>query len=206
MVIYHYIEKNAIIMYQNLKKYNILLASKSPRRRELLSGLFIPYQCINISGIEETYPNDMKAEEVPMYLANLKADAYLDNMNDNDMIITADTLVILNGEIMGKPHSAKEAVQMLMHLSGKTHHVVTGVCINTKYKRVCFSDTSYVTFDTISEDEAKYYVGKFSPLDKAGAYGVQEWIGYVAVKDIQGSFYNVMGLPTHKLFRELAAF
>lgn len=193
-------------MFENLNKYNILLASKSPRRRELMSGLLIPYKCISIDNVVEEYPKGLQPVKVPEFLANLKADAYQYKLKENDLVITADTVVIIDGYVLGKPDNDHEAVDMLMRLSGKTHHVVTGVCLSTTTHRKSFTDTTAVTFNTITKNEAEYYVSKFSPLDKAGAYGVQEWIGYVAVKHLDGSFYNVMGLPTHRLFQELLKF
>lgn len=192
-------------MLENIRKYNILLGSKSPRRRELLNQLRIPFTVVTIGGLEETYPDTLRKEEIPQFLANQKADAYLDSMHDNDMVITADTLVILDDKVLGKPKDMPQAIAMLMELSGKVHKVVSGVCISTKMKRVSFSSVTEVRFSNITE-EARYYVENFLPLDKAGAYGIQEWIGCVAVEWIEGSYYNVMGLPVNQLYRELKSF
>ncbi len=193
-------------MLENIRKYNILLGSKSPRRRELLNQLRIPFTVVTIGGLEETYPDTLRKEEIPQFLANQKADAYLDSMHDNDMVITADTLVILDDKVLGKPKDMPQAIAMLMELSGKVHKVVSGVCISTKMKRVSFSSVTEVRFSNITEEEARYYVENFLPLDKAGAYGIQEWIGCVAVEWIEGSYYNVMGLPVNQLYRELKSF
>lgn len=186
-----------------LKDYKILLASKSPRRRELLSELRIPFTIVNITGIDESYPKDLDAEEVPQYIANHKADAYVRNIKDNEVVITADTLVILGDKIMGKPHGHEEAVKMLKELSGKIHKVVSGVCIAGKDKRITFSTTTEVKFCELCDEDIEYYVNNYLPFDKAGAYGIQEWIGCVAVEWIKGSYYNVVGLPVHRLYEEL---
>lgn len=193
-------------MLENLEKYHIMLASKSPRRRELLSDLRIPFNCINIGGIEENYPEDMPAEDVPQHIANIKADAYMANLKDNDMIITADTLVIMGNRIFGKPSDRDEAFNMLKELSGKVHKVVSGVCIMTKERRETLTSITEVKFTDISDDDIRYYIENYLPLDKAGAYGIQEWIGCIAVEWIKGSFYNVMGLPVHALYRALKSF
>lgn len=193
-------------MLEDLRKYHIILASKSPRRRELLSLLRLPFHILNIGGIDESYPPTMPADEVPLYLSEVKAGAYLPHVDSESLVITADTLVILGDKIMGKPADTEEAVKMLLELSDRTHHVVTGVCIATHEKRSSFSATTKVTFGHISEEEARYYVENYMPLDKAGAYGIQEWIGAVAVEKIDGSFYNVMGLPVHQLYKELSIF
>lgn len=193
-------------MLQNLKKYHILLASKSPRRRELLSELRIPFNSISIGGIVESYPDSLPKKDVPQYLADRKADAYLSVIKDNEMIITADTLVIKDNHIFGKPNSEEEAFQMLMDLSDSSHIVVSGVCIVTKDRRTSFTATTEVKFSKISEEDARYYIENFHPMDKAGSYGIQEWIGCIAVEWIKGSFYNVMGLPIHALYKELKSF
>lgn len=190
----------------NLSKYEILLASKSPRRRELLSSLRIPFHCISIGGIDESYPEDMPRNEVPLYLANKKADAYINEIKANDMVITADTLVIKEDTIYGKPKDADDAKRMLRELSGCVHKVVTGVCILTSDHRVGFTSETEVKFTELSDNDINYYVENFIPLDKAGAYGIQEWIGCIAVEWIKGSFYNVIGLPLHSLYQELKHF
>lgn len=194
------------MILENLKNYHVLLASKSPRRRELLKELRIPFNSICLNGIDESYPEKLPRIDVPQYLADRKADAYLSVLGDNDLLITADTLVIKDDRILGKPQSRSEAIESLMFLSGGEHLVVTGVAIVTKDRRVSFSVTTRVKFAAITEGEARYYVDTFHPMDKAGAYGIQEWIGCIAVESIYGSFYNVMGLPIHKLYAELKAF
>lgn len=193
-------------MLENLNKYHILLASKSPRRRELLSNLRVPFNCINLGGIDETYPEDMPADEVPQFLANKKADAYIGNINTNEMVITADTLVIKGDKIYGKPKNQEEALSMLRELSGEVHKVISGVCILTKDRRTSFTSETEVKFANLNDEDIRYYIENYLPLDKAGAYGIQEWIGCVAVEWIKGSFYNVMGLPVHRLYQELKLF
>ena len=194
------------MMFDNLKKYKILLASKSPRRRELLQQLRLPFKTISIGGIEEKYPPSLPVDHIPEYLSNLKADAYNKNLRDDEMVITADTLVILGNEVLGKPDGHDDAVKMLKKLSGRTHKVITGVTVSTSDKRTSFSTTTEVKFADLSDDDIEYYVDNYLPFDKAGAYGIQEWIGCVAVEAIDGSFYNVMGLPVHRLFKELKDF
>lgn len=193
-------------MLENLNKYKILLASKSPRRRELLQHLRIPFNVISIGGIEETYPADIPAIEAAEFVSKVKAYASMKMLEGNDMVITADTMVILGDCIMGKPKDAAEAMEMLMALSGNTHLVTTGVTIATKEKQVSFTSVTEVDFAPISKEEAEYYINTYSPFDKAGAYGIQEWIGCVAVSGIRGSYYNVMGLPVHRLYQELKKF
>lgn len=193
-------------MLDNLNKYKILLGSKSPRRRELLNELRIPFTSVTIGNIPEDYPEDIPAIDVPQYLSERKGNAYMEIIHDNDLLITADTLVICHGEILGKPKNRDEAIAMLKKLSGTTHQVATGVSVTTKEKRVSFTSVTDVTFAPISESEIIYYVDNFAPFDKAGAYGIQEWIGCVAVEKINGSFYNVMGLPVHQLYRQLTLF
>ncbi|MDE6330301.1 MAG: Maf family nucleotide pyrophosphatase [Muribaculaceae bacterium] len=193
-------------MLKNLQKYHIMLGSKSPRRRELLQMMRIPFDVVNINGVEEIYPDSMPAEEVPQFLSAVKADAFIPHLRDNDMIITADTLVILGERIMGKPASTDDACAMLRDLAGRTHRVVTGVTVATLSARTSFTTSTDVEFAPLSDEEIRYYVDNFQPLDKAGAYGIQEWIGAVAVRKIDGSFYNVMGLPVHRLWQELKLF
>lgn len=193
-------------MLENIKNYRFLLGSRSPRRRELLQMMRIPFNVVTITGVEESYPETMPSNEVPIYLSGIKADAYLKHLHDDELIITADTLVILGERILGKPHSADAAIEMLKSLSGKTHQVVTGVTIATNEHRTSFSSTTFVKFANLTEAEIRYYVDNFHPMDKAGAYGIQEWIGGVAVEKIEGSYYNVMGLPVHQLYKELKVF
>lgn len=192
-------------MQLDLSEYKIILASKSPRRQELLKGLDLEFE-IRLKEVEEVYPADLVPEKVPEYLSKLKADTFLDDLLDNELLITSDTIVILNNEILEKPKSENEAKSMIQKMSGKKHSVVTGVALITTTKQVIFSDTTEVTFDHLDNAEIEYYVTKYQPFDKAGAYGVQEWIGYVAIKKLVGSYYNVMGLPVHKLYKELKNF
>lgn len=188
------------------KNYNIILASNSPRRRELLSGLDIDYEIRILADIDESYPNDIPLEEVAEYLAIKKANAYTSGLKADDLLITADTIVLIDNEIYGKPVNKADAVRMLEGLSGKTHMVITGVCICSTQKKVSFSSTTKVTFGDLTLDEINYYIDKYQPYDKAGSYGVQEWIGYVGVKHMEGSYYNVMGLPIYRVFEELKKF
>ncbi|MBR6284179.1 MAG: septum formation protein Maf [Muribaculaceae bacterium] len=188
-------------MLENLKKYDVVLASNSPRRRELLSALGVEYRIELIKGINESHPAHLSAHDVAEYLARLKASAY--QLRPNELLITADTVVILDNTILGKPTDAAEARHMLRQLSARTHSVVTGVAVTTAQRVHAFSDEALVTFDTLTDDEINYYVDHYAPLDKAGAYGIQEWIGYVGVKSLQGSFYTVMGLPVQRLYQLL---
>ncbi|MCH5225582.1 MAG: septum formation protein Maf [Muribaculaceae bacterium] len=190
----------------DISKYKILLASKSPRRREILSLLRMPFTVVTIDGIDESYPKDLEPEKVSEYISNKKADEFLKRIEEDQLIITADTVVICQGKILGKPKDREDAIGMLKFLSGKTHKVTTGVTIATKAKRESFSSDSLVTFAPLTEKEIEFYVDTYHPYDKAGAYGIQEWIGGVAVAKIDGSFYNVMGLPVHRLYQELKKF
>lgn len=186
--------------------YKILLASKSPRRREILKLLRLPFTVVTIEGIDESYPHDLPASEVSEYISRKKAEAFSSRIGDDDLLITADTVVICDGKIMGKPKDSEDAVNMLRFLSGKTHEVTSGVTLSTKEKTISFTSVSKVTFSHLTDEEIRFYVDSFHPLDKAGAYGIQEWIGAVAVEKIDGSFYNVMGLPVHRLYQELKKF
>jgi len=189
-----------------MRDYHIILASNSPRRRELLSGLDLEYEVKVLPDIEEGYPEGLSIEEIPRYIAAEKAAAYKDIMADNDLIITADTVVVLGDEVLGKPTDLNDAKRMLRKLSGKTHQVVTGVYLMTKEKERGFSVVTGVTFKELSDEEIDYYVEKYHPLDKAGAYGIQEWIGYIGVTGLNGSYYNVMGLPVQRIYNELLLF
>lgn len=193
-------------MFENLKKYNILLASKSPRRRELLTQLRIPFKVVTLGNISEEYPSDLPALEVAQYISNKKADAYHEIIGDDELLIAADTVVVLDGKIYGKPHNSTEAAQMLRELSGKTHQVASGVTILTRQKRTSFTTVTDVKFAELTDEDIHYYIENYAPFDKAGAYGIQEWIGCVAVESIRGSYYNVMGLPVHRLYQELRFF
>ncbi len=190
-------------MLENLNKYNIFLASNSPRRQELLAQLGIAFKVFTIDGIKETYPETLPKERVAEYLSGVKADAYVSLLKDNDLVITADTIVLLDGKVYGKPTDSEDAKKMLVELSGRTHKVISGVTIISKQKRLSISSTTKVKFAHLSPEDIEYYVMNFHPLDKAGAYGIQEWIGVAAVEGIEGSYYNVMGLPVHRLYQEL---
>ena len=188
------------------EKYNIILASNSPRRKELLSGLGIPFEVRIIPDIDESFPKDMPPAEVPCYIARKKADAYRMTIHENELILTADTVVILDGRIIEKPVDRNDAIRMLHLLSGRTHEVITSVVMTTLAKQVEFAVQSAVDFAVLENEEIIHYVDTFQPYDKAGAYGIQEWIGYIGVQGISGSFYNVMGLPIQRLYRELKKF
>ena len=186
------------------ERYDVVLASNSPRRRELLAGMGVDFRVEVISGIDETYPDTLPVEQVAEYLSGRKAQAY--ELRPNELLITADTVVISGGRVLGKPADEAEARVMLRELSGKSHRVITGVTLRSMNREVRLSDVSEVDFAELTEDEIEHYVKRYRPLDKAGAYGIQEWIGYVGITGIRGSFYNVMGLPTRRLYEELKRF
>jgi len=186
-----------------LNSFDIVLASKSPRRKQLLGGIGLKFRTVNHLEMDEVYPSVLRGEEIPVYLAQAKAAFYQSIIEKNTLLITADTIVWLENEVIGKPNGTEDAVDMLMKLSGNMHEVFTGVCIKTATQEKLFHACSKVFFRKISEDEIRYYVNAFEPFDKAGAYGVQEWIGYVGVERIEGSYFNVMGLPVQKLYCEL---
>ncbi|MEQ3106143.1 Maf-like protein [Bacteroides salyersiae] len=190
-------------MLDNLKKFNIVLASNSPRRKELMSGLGVDYVVKTLPDVDESYPDTLQGEEIPAYISREKAEAYQSMIEPDELLITADTIVWMNGEVLGKPKDREDAIRILRKLSGASHQVITGVCLTTKGWQNSFTVTTDVTFAVLSEEEIVYYVDKYSPMDKAGAYGVQEWIGFIGVESISGSYYNVMGLPVQKLYREL---
>lgn len=190
-------------MLGNLDKYQIILASNSPRRKELMSGLGVDYVVRTLPDVDESYQADLAGAAIPEYISCEKADAYRSIMQPGELLITADTIVWLDGKVLGKPEGREGAVEMLRSLSGKSHQVFTGVCLTTTEWQKSFTAASDVEFDVLSEEEIRYYVDKYQPMDKAGAYGVQEWIGYIGVKSISGSFYNIMGLPIQKLYGEL---
>lgn len=190
----------------NIQNYHIILGSNSPRRRELLAGLDLDFEVKVIPGLEEHYPATLQPEEIPVFLAKQKAEAYIPTLPEKTLLITADTIVWNRNEVIGKPKNREDAIQMLQSLSGHEHHVVTGVCLTTTEKQKAFSVISAVKFATLTDEEIGYYVDKYQPFDKAGAYGIQEWIGYVGVESINGSFYNVMGLPVQRLYQELKKF
>lgn len=181
----------------------ILLGSGSPRRRELLAMMDIDFEAIKLNDVEEVYPPSISAEEVPAYLSRLKAQSYVDSIEPDTVLITADTVVIIDGEILGKPHSEAEAIAMLRRLSGARHKVITGVSLTTSAGIHTFDEVTIVEFDRLSDADITSYVEKYRPLDKAGSYGIQEWIGLTGIKKIDGCFYNVMGLPTRALYQAL---
>lgn len=189
-----------------LTDYQIVLASKSPRRQQLLSGMDIHF-AVQTKETEESFPANMPLQDVAPFLSEKKAMAFeIAELPANFLLITADTVVIVDDQILNKPADKAEAVFMLQKLSGKTHQVVTGVCLRSASKTKTFSESSDVTFGALTLKEIQWYVDHYQPFDKAGAYGIQEWIGYIAIKHVSGSFYNVMGLPTHRLFEELKIF
>jgi len=183
--------------------YKIILASNSPRRKELLKGLDIDFEVRVIADIDESYPPDLPPDEIPCYIAQKKAALYCASMQSDELIITADTIVVLDGDILEKPAGKNEAILMLKRLSGRKHQVITAVTLTTIDRQKSFSVNSSVDFAPLTNDEIEYYVEKYKPYDKAGAYGIQEWIGYIGVCSIEGSFYNVMGLPVQQLYHEL---
>lgn len=183
--------------------YKLILASKSPRRRELLGGLGLPFRVRVLPGVGEGYPESIPADEVPEYISREKADAYRGRIAADELVITADTVVIVDGKVLGKPKDASEACSMLRLLRGKRHHVVTGVCLTTNEKQVSFRVSTIVEFKALTDKEIEYYVDLYRPFDKAGAYGIQEWIGMVGVTGIEGSYFNVMGLPVQRIYEEL---
>lgn len=193
-------------MLDNLKKYHIILASNSPRRRELLAGLGIDFEVHVLPDIEESYPPTLPASQIAQYIAKEKARAYSKVMTDDQLIITADTVVIADNEVMGKPTDAADAYRMLRKLSGRKHQVVTGVCLTSTTAQRAFSVTTDVAFKQLTDDEIHYYIDRYHPFDKAGAYGIQEWIGYIGVTGLEGSYFNVMGLPVQRIYTELSRF
>ena len=192
-----------MLLQDRLENYRLILASASPRRRELLAACDLDFVLAEKFECEECYPADLAAEKVAEYLSQLKSNAYPHALGEKDILLTADTVVILGKMILGKPRSKEEAIEMIRSLSGSTHKVVTGVTLRTTSQSISFSAESLVSFRALEEEEIRYYVEKYRPLDKAGAYGIQEWIGYTAIERIEGSFYNVMGLPVQRLYSAL---
>ena len=190
---------------QNIQQYKIILASQSPRRQQLLSdlGLQFTVQSMNVA---EVFPSELEMNEVPVYLAELKATAFLPQLKSNQLVISADTIVWLDGQVMNKPMDYDDGFRMLRNLSGKKHQVITGVCLLSTHKKISFYASTHVWFTQLSDEEIHYYLETFRPYDKAGAYGIQEWIGYIGIHHIEGSFYNVMGLPIQSLYEHLKAF
>jgi septum formation protein len=193
------------MLFENLKDYKIILASKSPRRNSLLKELGLKFEVI-IHETDEIYPDSLPFEEIPAYLAKMKALQFKNEIDNQTIIITADTIVYIDNDVLGKPANYDEACQMLQKLSDRWHQVATGVCIYSRYKKVTFTSVTKVLFKSLTDDEIDYYVTNFKPYDKAGAYGIQEWIGLVAAEKIDGSYFNVMGLPVQQLYEELCKF
>lgn len=193
-------------MLENLDKYQIVLASNSPRRKELLQRLGVPFKVRTLLGVDESYPEYLRGEDISRFIARKKAEAYRSSMAKDELLIAADTIVSLDGTVLGKPHDTNEAYAMLKGLSGHIHQVITGVTVQTLQRQETFAVTSHVKFAQLSEEEIHYYVDNYLPFDKAGAYGIQEWIGLVAVEELRGSFFNVMGLPVQHLYTMLKDF
>lgn len=190
-------------MLDNLQKYKVILASNSPRRKDLLAGLGVEYEVRTLPDVDESYPADLKGADIPLYIAKKKANAYQTLLHPGELMITADTIVWLDGRVLGKPADRKEALQMLRDMSGRTHEVFTGVALTTTDGQRSFAAQTEVRFAALTEEEIVYYVDLFQPMDKAGAYGVQEWIGFIGVEHISGSYFNIMGLPVQRLYQEL---
>lgn len=188
-----------------MKDIHLVLGSKSPRRQALIKELGFPFR-IHTMEMEEIYPQDIDLEKVPEYLAELKAQPLVKDLNKNEILLTSDTVVLLEGEILGKPNDRDNSIEMLMKLSGKLHKVITGVCLQSSEKKITFSSYTDVYFSTLKPDDIIHYIDTFEPFDKAGSYGIQEWIGYIGIKKIDGCYYNVMGLPIHDVYQQLIKF
>lgn len=191
--------------FEELKKRRLILASKSPRRQFLLKDLGLNFE-VHTKEVDESFSDDLKAQDIPLYLCKKKADAFEAELDENTIVITADTIVWVNGHVLNKPEDHPDAVRMLKILSGNMHEVYTGVCLRSTHKTKTFYSLTKVYFKPLSDEEIEYYVSNYKPFDKAGAYGAQEWIGYIAVEKIQGSYFNVMGLPLKELYEELLSF
>lgn len=185
--------------------YNLILASKSPRRQQLMEALGVDFSVQTIE-VEEIYPEGLLMEEIPVYLAELKSKPFLEKLSNNDLVITADTVVALDNKVFGKPKDAVEAMDMLKQLSDREHQVITGVCLSSRAKIQSFYARSNVHFKALTQKEIEYYIEQYKPFDKAGSYGIQEWIGTIGITHIEGSFHNVMGLPIQKLYTEIQKF
>ena len=186
--------------------YKIILASNSPRRRELLGGLGLDFTVRVMEGIDESWPHDLKGQEIPLFISKEKAAPYKSTIARDELVITADTIVYVDGQVLGKPHDEADARRMLRLISGRWHEVITGVTLMTAEREHSFAVTTKVKFCNLSDSEIDYYIKNYAPMDKAGAYGIQEWIGYVGVEAIEGSYFNVVGLPVQRLYRELIEF
>ncbi len=190
------------MLNEKLKSYTVILASGSPRRQQFLKDLGIDF-VIRTKDVKEVYPKYLHGKEITDYLAVLKANAFTDSLKENEILITADTIVRFNGKVLGKPTDAKNAKEMLKELSGQAHEVITSVCIKTSEKQILINDSTDVYFKVLTDDEINFYVENYQPFDKAGSYGIQEWLGYIGVEKIVGSYYNVMGFPVHKFYKEM---
>ncbi len=190
------------MLSDKLSNYNIILASKSPRRQQLLTDLDIPFK-VKTKEVEEIYPKELKGSEITDFLADLKSKPFINDLSENDLLITSDTIVWANNNALGKPKDYTQAFNMLKELSGSTHKVITSICITGKKFKKVINDTTIVTFKELTDNEIDYYINTYKPFDKAGAYGIQEWIGKIAITKIEGSYFNVMGFPVHKLYKEL---
>ena len=189
-----------------MEKFHIILASNSPRRKELLAGLGLAFDVRVLQGIDESYPPTLPTRDIAEYISQKKAAAYREQLADDELVITADTIVVLGDEVMGKPADEQDASNMLHKLSGKTHQVITGVTLTTKERQQSFSVLTDVTFKQLSDEEIDYYIVHYHPMDKAGAYGIQEWIGYIGVTGLNGSYFNVMGLPVQRIYEALKTY
>tara|TARA_B110000046_G_scaffold183054_1_gene218323 strand:- start:1676 stop:2254 length:579 start_codon:yes stop_codon:yes gene_type:complete len=189
------------MLREKLKNYHVILASSSPRRQQFFKDLDIDFT-IQLKEVEELYPNELKGTEITDFLADLKSKAF-NNLSENDLLITSDTIVWLDGKALGKPTDESDAFRMLKDLSGKKHEVITSISIKSKYFQKIINDTTIVSFNNIADEEINYYIKNYKPFDKAGGYGIQEWIGFIAINKIEGSYFNVVGLPVHKLYKEL---
>lgn len=186
--------------------YQVVLASKSPRRQQLMQGMDIPF-IVFVKDVDESFPADLSLDEIASFLSRKKADAFFNSeLPENYLLITADTIVVIDGKVLNKPANRQEAIDMLTVLSGNEHRVITGVSLRDKNRLMTFSEESDIRFIALRKEEIEYYVDHYQPFDKAGSYGIQEWIGYVAIESVKGSFFNVMGLPTHRLYREIEKF
>lgn len=193
------------MLLKDFNKYKIILASKSPRRQYLLKELGIDFE-VRTKDVDESFPTELKAQEIPLYLCQKKADAFQEELTDNTIVITADTIVWVEGQVLNKPENFEDAVRMLQLLSGKMHEVFTGVCLRSKHKTKSFYAVTKVYFKKLSQEEIEFYINNYKPYDKAGAYGAQEFIGYIAIEKIEGTYFNVMGLPLKELYENLLAF
>ena len=192
-------------MLNNLRDYHLILASQSPRRHQMLKELGIDFE-IKTKEVDEVYPEGLSPKEIPVYLAELKASAFESDFKNNELVITADTIVCVDDWILGKPKDREEAIKMLSALSGRSHKVISGVCLKSAKKKVSFATTTEVHFKNLSKEEIDYYIDNYEPYDKAGAYGIQEWIGFIGIDGIEGSYFNVVGLPIQRLYEELSKF